>query len=154
LAAERAVRRMPDAVARSIGHAGLPGLDFEPQDGPRAPAVLPVAERVGAELVVFEEQGEARLRHLDRAELDATGRLPLSRRLPAVARRRGAPARPSVEEVPDELAPRARIDALDGDAEAPPPARDDAVGTRLRERLDDGLRDLLRAVVGGQRHRR
>src|SRR5215475_14473353 len=39
-------------------------------------------------------------------------------------------------------------------AEAPPPARDDAIGTGGRQRLDDGLRDLLSAVIGGQGNRR
>src|SRR4030095_969523 len=119
-----------------------------------ATTMLAVARGVGAELVVLERQREARLRHFHAAELDPARGLPLPRGLPAVADGGGAAAWTRVEHVPDERALGARFDALDRDAEAPAPARDDAVGTRRRERLDDRLHDLLRAVVGGGGHRR
>src|SRR5205807_2347876 len=117
-------------------------------------AEAPDARGVGPELVTLEEEREARLRDLHRAELDAARGLPLARGLPAVARRRGAAAPARVEEVPDELALVAWVRPRDRDAEAPRPAGQHAVRAAWGERLDHRLRDLLRAVVGRQRHRR
>ena len=49
---------------------------------------------------------------------------------------------------------RARVLALDRDAKAPAPAGHRAIGTGRRQRLDDGLDDLLPAMIGRQGHRR
>src|SRR5262245_24338280 len=76
----------------------------------------------GAELVALEEERKARFRHFDAAELDPARGLTLARRLPAVARRRGAAAAARVEKMPDERALGARVLARDGDAEAARPA--------------------------------
>src|SRR5919106_3959385 len=153
LAAEEAVGRVAHTVARGVGHAGLVDVDAQAQDRPHPTPVLAVAGRVGTELVVLERERKARFRDLDAAELDAAGRLALARRLPAVTDRGRSPTRPGMEHVPDERALGARVLTLDRDAEAPAPARERAVGTRRRERLDDRFHDLLRAVVGREGHR-
>jgi hypothetical protein len=62
-------------------------------------------------------------------------------------------ARARMEKVPDEGTARARILALDRDAEAPAPAGHRAVRAGRRERLDDRLDDFLRAVAGAERDR-
>src|SRR5262252_3307799 len=154
LAAEDAVGGMAHAVSRGVASGGLGGLHAQPEHGADAAAELPIALGVGAELVALEEEGEARFRHLDAAELDPARGLALACRLPAVARRRGAAAAARVEEMPDERALGARVLARDGDAEAARPAGERALGAGASQRLDHGLRDLLRAVVRRERHRR
>src|SRR5262252_1306627 len=154
LAAEDAVGGMAHAVSRGVASGGLGGLHAQPEHGADAAAELPIALGVGAELVALEEEGEARFRHLDAAELDPARGLALACRLPAVARRRGAAAAARVEEMPDERALRAWVLAGDGDAEASRPAGEGTLGAGAGQRLDHGLRDLLRAVVRRERHRR
>src|SRR5688500_7539008 len=154
LAAEDAVRGVAHAVAGRVGDAGLRDIHAQAQHGADAAAMLPVAARVRSDLVLLERQREAHLGHLDGAELDAAHRLPLAGRLPAAADRAGAATTAGVEHAPDERPLRPRIPALDGDAKAPRPAGEHAIGTGAGEGLDHGLRDLLRAVIGGQRHRR
>src|SRR5205823_3055607 len=151
--AEHAIRGMADAIAGGVRLRALGGLHRQLEQRADAAAEAAVSGGVGAELVEREEQREARLGHLHAAELDAAGGLPFARRLPAIARCRRAAAAARVEQMPDERAPRARVYALDGDAKAPRPPGDDALGTAGPEGLDDGLGDLLRAVVGGERHR-
>src|SRR4029453_11092850 len=112
-----------------------------------------VAAGVGAELVVREREREARLGDLYAAELDAAGGLALARGLPAVAGYGGAAARRGVEHVPDERTTRRRIPPLDRGPEASPPACEGRLGTGRRQRPDDRLGNLLRAAVGGGRHR-
>src|SRR5215813_5457487 len=154
LAAEDAVRRMAHAIACGVALGGLGGLHAQPEHGADAAAELPVALGVGAELVALEEEGKARFRYFDAAELDPARGLALARRLPAVARRRGAAAAARVEEMPDERALGARVLTRDGDAEAARPPGQGALGAGAGQRLDHGLRDFLRTVVGGERHRR
>src|SRR5262245_17637696 len=154
LAAEDAVGRMAHAVARGVALGGLGGFHAQPEHGADAAAELPVALGVGAELVALEEERKACFRHFDAAELDPARGLALARRLPAVARRRGAATAARVEKMPDERALGARVLARDGDAEAARPAGQGTLGAGAGQRLDHGLRDLLRAVVGGERHRR
>src|SRR5581483_7091064 len=148
LAAKDAAGAVHYPVAGSVGQSRLGGLDHHLDDPARTAAVLPGAARIGAELVFLEEQRKARLGHFEAAELDAAGGLPLAAAGPAVARRRGAAARPRLKEMPDEgtVAP-ARILALDGDAEAPPPAGHCPLRAGRRQRLDDRLDDLLAAMV-------
>ena len=98
-----------------------------------------------------EEQGKAHLVHLQRAELDAAGRMPLAGSGPAVAGGRRAATGARLEEVPNEGLVGARVDALDGDAVAPAPACHGAVGAGRRECPHDRLDDLLPAVAGAQR---
>src|SRR5262245_25697754 len=148
-----AVRGVAHAIAGGVGHGGLGDVHPQPEHGAHAAAMRAVAAGVGAELVVLERQRKARLGDLDAAELDPARRLALAGRLPAIARDRGAAAGPRVKHVPDEWPPRARIDALDRDAEPPAPAGDCTIREGGRQRLDDGLGDLLRAVIGGERHR-
>src|SRR3990172_2326686 len=135
LAAEETVRRVPHAVTRGIALRGLCRLHAEREHRAHAAAELAVAGGIGAELVAREEEGEARLRDLDAAELDPARGLPLSGRFPAVARGRGAAAAARVEEVPDEGAVCPRVLARDGDAEAARPARHRALGAGAAERF-------------------
>src|SRR3989475_11162761 len=121
-AAEQAVGSMPHTVAGGVGDRGLLGVHAQAEHGADAAPVPAVPARVGAELVVLEREREARLGHLHAPELDPTRRLPLARRLPAVAAGARAPAPARVEHGPDERALPSRIDTLDRDAEAPPPA--------------------------------
>src|SRR5258705_2905311 len=148
LAAQHPVGRIADPVARGIAERGLGRLHAHLEHRSHAAAVAPVARRVRPELVALEEEREARLRNLDAAELDPARRLALARGLPAVARGGCAAAAPPVEELPDELALVPGIRARDRDAEATRPAREYPVRAALGQRLDHGLRDLLRAVVG------
>src|SRR5215469_11363878 len=145
---------MAHAVARGVALGRLGGLHAQPEHGTDAAAELPVALGVGAELVALEEEREARFRHFDAAELDPARGLALARRLPAVARRRGAATAARVEEMPDERALGAWVLARDGDAEAARPPGQGALGAGAGQRLDHGLRDFLRAVVGGERYGR
>ena len=142
-----------DAIPSGISDRRLRDFDGELQIAARAAAVPPVAATVWSELVTSEEQREADLGHLEAAELDAAGRLPLARTRPAVASGRSAAAGTGLEQVPDERLPHTRVDALDGDAEAAAPAGHCPVRAGRRQRLDDRLNDLLAAAVGGQRHR-
>ena len=61
------------------------------------------------------------------AAADDRRRLAFARGLPAITDRGGTTARARLKHVPDEAALRARVDAFDGDAEPPPPARDHVV---------------------------
>src|SRR5512145_239390 len=151
LAASHAARPVPDAVARGVGARELPGLDDELQHRADAAAVAPLAPGVGQELVAAEEEREADLGDLQAAELDAARGLPLAGRRPAIPGRGGATAGPSLEHVPDEGAAGAGMGALQRDAEAPPPAGHRALRTGAGQRLDDGLGDLLGAVIGAER---
>ena len=154
LAAEQAAGAVLDAIARRIADGGLGRFDDELELAARTAAVASVAAAVGAELVAAEMQGKAHLLHLDAAELDAAGGLPLASTRPAVARRRAAAAGARLEQMPDERLLGARVDALHGHAEAPAPACHRPLGACRRQRADDRLDDLLAAVVGAQRHRR
>src|SRR6266851_3238388 len=143
-AAQHAVGRIAHAVARGVAERRLGGFHAQLEHRAHPAAEAPVARRVGPELVALEEEREARLRDLHRAELDAARGLALAPGLPAVARRGGPTASASVEEVPDELALVPGIRARDRDAEAARPAREHPVRAALGERLDHRLRDLLR----------
>src|SRR4030095_12416163 len=87
------------------------------------------------------------------ADLDPAARLPLARSLPAVADDRRTAAGTRVEHVPDERLARPGIHPLDPHAEAPPPARHDALRAGRRQRADDRLGNLLGAVVRRERDR-
>src|SRR2546425_7281935 len=149
LAAEQTIRGVTHSITRSVRDRRLLDVHPEAQDGADAAAVHPLARGIGPELVVLEGQREARLRHLHAAELDPAGGLPLAGRLPSVADHRRAAAGAGVEHVPDERLPRSWIDALDRDAEAPPPSGDRALGTGGRPRPDCRPRDFL--GPGGRR---
>ncbi len=69
LSAERAVRGMPHAVARRVGHSRLFRLHLEPQDRARAAPVLPVAERIGPELSAQGDQWLKRLQLVPKSEV-------------------------------------------------------------------------------------
>src|SRR5947209_12595607 len=153
-AAENPAGAVAGAVARRVGERRLLDLDREREQPARTAAKGAVAAGIRAELMPRKEQRKPRLGDFQAAELDAAGRMPLARAGPAVARRRGAAAWARLKHVPDEAALRARIAALDGNAEAPPPARHGAVGSGGSERLDHRLDDLVGAVAGAQRHRR
>src|SRR5947207_2668058 len=117
LAAEDAAGAVFDAVAGGVADRRFFGLDDHLDDAAGAAAILSVAARIGAELVRLEEQREPHLGHFEAAELDAAGGLPLAAAGPAIARGRGAAARPRLEEMPDERSAsgdfRARVPALD-----------------------------------------
>src|SRR5205085_3960410 len=102
LAAQDAAGAVLHAVARGVADGGLGDLGDHFEHAARAAAILAVAARVGAELVLLEEQREAHLGDLEAAELDAAGGLPLAGARPAVARGRRTAARPRLEEMPDE----------------------------------------------------
>ena len=87
------------AVLASAGSAVSTTISTMP---PGPPRILAVAARIGAEFVALEEQRKAHLGDFEAAELDAARRLPLAGAGPAVAGRRGAAARPRLEEMPDE----------------------------------------------------
>ena len=127
LAAQDAAGAVLHAVARGVADGRLGHLDGKLQVAARAAAKAPVAAAVRPELVTPEEQREAHLGNLQAAELDAARGLPLARARPAVAGRRGAAAGPRLEQMPDEGLARARIDALDRDAEAAAPTRHGAL---------------------------
>src|SRR5438552_6240992 len=155
LAAEETVGWVPHPVARGVALGELRRLHAECQLRAQAAAEPAVTGGVGPELVTLEEEREARLRDLHAAELDPSRGLALAGGFPAVACGGGAAAAASVEEVPDERSMvRARVFARDGDPEAARPAGHRALRASSGERLDDGLGDLLGAVVGGERHRR
>ena len=154
LAPQHAAGAVERAVAGGVRHAGRLGLDDELEIAADAARVTPVAARIGAELVLAEEEGEAHLGPLDRAELEPAGRIPLTRIVPAVAAGRGARTRAGVEHVPDERLARVRVLALEGDAETVAPGGHDPFRTGGRQRCDDRLHDLLRAVRGGHGDRR
>src|SRR5215472_9608862 len=115
-AAEYSVGGMAHAVAGGVAPGRLRGLHAQVEHRADSAAQAPVARRARPELVALEEQGEARLRDLDAAELDSTRGLALARRLPSIAGGGRAAAAPRVEEMPDEAPLRPGIDALDGDA--------------------------------------
>ena len=152
--ADQAAGAVLDAVAGRVADRRLLRFDRHFELRARPAAIAAVAAAVGAELMAPEEQRKAHLVHLDAAELDAARRLPLAGGRPAVAGRGGAAAWPRLEQMPDERLGCARVDALDGDAEAPPPAGHGALRTSRRQRADDRLDDLLAAVIGAQRDRR
>src|SRR5258705_10295997 len=122
LAAQHAVGRVAHPVARGVAERGLGRLHAQLEHRAHPAAEAPVARGVGPELVALEEEREARLRDLHRAELDAARGLPLARGLPAVPRRGRAAAPAHVEDVPDELALVPRIPARDTDPQSPRPA--------------------------------
>src|SRR5262245_11507621 len=113
---------MAHAVARGVALGGLGGLHAQPEHGADATAEPPVALGLRAEHVALDDERKARFRHFDAAELYPARGLAVTRRLPAVTRRRGAAAAARVEEMPDERALGARVLARDGDAEAARPA--------------------------------
>ncbi len=102
LAAEHAAGAILDAVAGRVADRRLRRLDHQLEFAARAAAIAPVAAAVGAELVRRKNSGKRTSVHLEAAELDAAGRLPLAGARPAVARRRRAAAGPRLEQVPDE----------------------------------------------------
>src|SRR5690349_10440366 len=136
LAAQYPVGRVADAVARGVAERGLGRLHAQLEHRPHSSAEAPVARGVGPELVTLEEEREARLRDLHRAELDPACGLPLAGALPAVARRRRSAAAARVEEVPDELARVPRVRPRDRDADAPRPAGQPGTPATRVERLD------------------
>src|SRR5215203_5071022 len=69
--------------------------------------------------MMCEVKREPRLRHLHAAELQATHGVPFADGRPSIASRRSAPARTSMEQVPDKAPAVARVFALNSDAEAP-----------------------------------
>src|SRR4051812_33396547 len=155
---------VPHPVAGGVRSAGAVALDPQRQLATEAAAVLPVSGRAGQELMRLEEQGEARLGHLDAAEFQAAGGVPLARSRPAIAARGAAAARPGVEHVPDEapgffMPARIRetpsgILAGDRHAEAAAPAAHGAVRAAMLQGADDGFHDLVRAMAGAHGHRR
>ena len=154
LPAHHSDRSVARAVARGVGDAGLVGLHHELELASRAPHVLPVAPRVGAELVVAEEEREAHLGHLDGPELEAPRRVPLAGVVPAVAAGGSTRARPRMEHVPDEVASRARIPPLEGNPKPLAPRRHRLLRAGGSESGDHRLDDLLPAVGGRHGDRR
>ena len=77
-ATEQAASAMPDAVARGVGAAGFVGLDDEFQVGAGTADEAAVATGVPAKLVRPKQQRKSRLGDLDRAELEAAGRMPFA----------------------------------------------------------------------------
>src|SRR5918994_5748896 len=152
LATQDAARAVFHAVARGVADRRLGDFDGELEVASRPAAIAPVAAAVGPELVAPEEQRESYFGDLDAAELDSARSLPLAGAGPAVAGKRRAAARTSLEQVPDERFSRARIHSLNRDAETAAPARHGTVRAGWGERLDHCLDDLLPAAVGGERH--
>jgi hypothetical protein len=109
---------MPHSVAGRIALRRLGRLHAELEDGSHSTAKASVAGRTRPELMLLEEEGKARFRYLDAAELDPAGGLSFARRLPSVAGRRRAAAAARVEQVPDERPLRPGVHALDRDAES------------------------------------
>src|SRR5258705_1184750 len=98
--------------------------------------------------MVPEVEWEAHFGTLDAAELESAHRVPLADRGIAVAAGGRAAAGPRLEHVPDEIAPVARIFALDRDPESPPPAGHRPLSTRHRQCLHYRLDDfVLRMAV-------
>ena len=154
LAAKNAARAVAHTVTRSVGDGRLLRLDSQLQLGPAAAAIFPGAARAPTEFVARDMQREADLRHLDAAEFQPAGRVPLAHRMPAVPAGRTAAARPGVEHVPDEAAPVARVPALDGNAQPAPPAGHGARRTGLRKRRNHGFDDLVAAMRGAHGDRK
>src|SRR5665213_628598 len=123
LAAEHAARSVARAVARGIAPRRLFGFQHQIERNAKAAAKPAVPARAGAIFVVTEIQGKPHLGDFDAAELDAADRMPFADRRPAVAAGGSAAAGPRLEHVPDEIPSRARILALDRDAEAAAPSR-------------------------------
>jgi len=153
-AAGNAARAVARPVAGRVRDSRLLDARHESEIDAVAAAMCARAARTDAKFVMREMLGKSHFRDLDAGELDAAGRMPFAGVGPAIASRRRAAARAGVEEMPDEAAVRARILALDRDAEASRPAGHCAVGAGRREGDDDRLDDLLRAVARRQRDRR
>src|SRR4051812_30529650 len=98
--------------------------------------------------MVTEIKWKARFGDFDAAEFESTHAVPLPDRGIAVAARRRTAARPRLEHVPDEIAPVARVLALDGDPEAPTPTRHRALRTGRRQRLHNRFDDLVGRMAG------
>src|SRR5437868_11246096 len=111
LAVKDAAGAVTHAVARGIADGQLGGLDHHLHHPARPAAVFPRSAGIGSKFMTAEEQREAHLGHLETAEFDPAGRLPFSGTGPAVPRRRGAAARPRLEEMPDEGFPPGTIGA-------------------------------------------
>src|SRR5882757_6280154 len=135
LAAEHAARAVPRAVTGSVAFGVLFRLQHQIQRDTEAAAILPVAARAGAKFMPAEMQREAHFGDLEAAEFEATDRMPLADRRPAVTARRGAAAGAGLKQMPDEAAPGARVFALDRDPEPAAPARHRAFRTGGRHRL-------------------
>src|SRR5262249_53975774 len=127
--AENAAGAVAHAIARGVADGRRGGLDHHFEDSAGAAAVSPGATGIGAEFVATKEQREAHFGDFEAAEFDAACRLPLAGARPAIAGRRGAAARPRLEEMPDKGFAGTRILALDGDAKAAAPAGHRAVRT-------------------------
>ena len=103
--------------------------------------------------MAFDEEGEPFFGKLDAGGADASGNVDLPHVGPAVVAVRGPAAATSQEEVPDELASRAGVDAGHGVAQAAGEAGGNLVGYRLGQRLEYRLNNLLSAVIGAHAHR-
>src|SRR5690606_33915294 len=138
-----------------IGAAGTVAFDAQPQLAAQAPAMRAIPGRARQELVLLEEEGEARLGHLHAAEFQAAGAVPLAGGGPAIALRAAATSRPCMEHVPDEgLFRPPCVAAGDRHAEAPAPAAHGAVRAAMLHGADDRLHDLIAAMAGAHGHRR
>src|SRR5262245_57855079 len=141
--AKQSVRGVFCSIACHVGNRCLLRLYLENETHTRCPAIPAVAERVGPELVVPEEERKAYLRDFDASEFHAPRRLHFSAARPAVACVRRAGTGTRLEEVPDESATGAWVHTLHRNAEATSPSRKSALRTRARKRLDDHFRDIL-----------
>src|SRR5262249_25850016 len=130
-----------------ISQRRLGRLDDELELTAGAAAVVSVAPAVRAKLMAAEMQRKSYLLHFDAAKLDATGRLPFTGARPAIADPHGASPGARLEQMPDERLAGARIDALDGQPEAPAPTRHRPIWADRCQCADDRLDDLLGAVV-------
>ena len=139
---------MAEAVSGGVGDGVSIGLDHHFQVDAGTAAVFAVAAAIGPEFVGAEMQREAGLGHFDAAELQAARRVPLAGVVPAIAAGGRAAAGPGMEQVPDEGFAVARVLALNGDAQAPPPARHGFVGAGFGQRHDDRFDDFVGAVAG------
>src|SRR3984957_5486978 len=102
----------------------------------------------------FEHQGKAAFRHLDRTELDPTGRVPLTYGGITVTGGRASAAGTGLEHMPDETPPGAWVSAIQSNAQPPSPTSHRPLRAGLGQGHYDRFDDLIRAMTGAHRDRR